>query len=187
MQLSRSRVSGKSDISRERLQRDPHRTGGFHRVASRVRARRWTPGVAVYAVILLGSAIPGSSLAATPPWISIAGHAGEYALLAVVLRRSWRAVPASGFAVIVVATVLGVVNELQQSLVPGRVPDPSDVAVDMFGALIGVALATLRDARGPTWWTATPSNSSPGCPPRSPTSTRDSSCSRSSHRSDRDR
>lgn len=103
--------------------------------------RRWLPTAAVYATILAVSSVPGSSLSSTPGWAAVVGHAAGYAALAATIHRAWGGRGAA-LAAVVLALVLGVLNELQQGFVPGRSPDVTDVAVDGLGALVGVLLRT---------------------------------------------
>lgn len=111
--------------------------------------RRWWPVAVVYAVILALSSVPGDSLAGTPGWTAVGGHATGYALLAFAAHRAAGGRSAGLFA-IALALVLGLANELQQGLVPGRSPDIADVGVDGLGALAGVLVrgALVRRRRG---------------------------------------
>lgn len=83
---------------------------------------------------------------------AIAAHLGLYAGLALLLywalsggAGSHYGVPAWVLAAVAFAlTVLyGVVDEVHQAFVPGRVASEADLALDAAGALIGVALASL--------------------------------------------
>lgn len=106
-------------------------------------AGRWVPVIGVYALILAVSAVPGDRLAGTPAVWSVVGHAVEYAVLAAAVHRAV-AGPAAGLVAIATAVALGLVNELQQVTVDGRVPDVADVGVDGLGALAGVLIRSLR-------------------------------------------
>ncbi|MBW3659159.1 MAG: VanZ family protein [Actinobacteria bacterium] len=111
---------------------------------------RWLPAVTVYAVILGLSSVPGSSLEDTPAWLSVVGHAAGYAALGAAIHHAWQG-RGGALAAVALAVVLGVVNELQQGLVPGRSPDVADVAVDALGALAGVLVRLVaRQRRGIT-------------------------------------
>lgn len=110
------------------------------------RTRHWLEVAVVYAVILGVSSVPGDELAGTPGWLAVVGHATGYALLAGTIHRAVDGRSAALVAV-VLAVVLGIVNEVQQSLVPGRSPEAVDVAVDGLGALAGVWLRNARLAR----------------------------------------
>lgn len=110
----------------------------------------WAPAAVVYAAILAASSLPGDALAGTPGWVSVAGHASEYALLAVAIHRAVRG-RSAGLVAVSSCVVLGVVNELQQGLVPGRFPDVADVGVDGLGALGAVLLLAATRRRGGPW------------------------------------
>ncbi len=64
-------------------------------------------------------------------------HAGEYAVLGFLLLRATGSVGWS----IAAGIAYAVSDELHQSLVPGRLGAPVDVAIDAVGVLIGVMLA----------------------------------------------
>ena len=109
---------------------------------SRVRALRWT-AVAVWAgVIFTLSSVSGSDISIGID-ISAFAHFGQYAilggLLVWALERSDRVLGAAAMA-----SAYGVTDELHQLLVPGRMSDPVDWAVDTAGAIAGAALAA--------WW-----------------------------------
>ena len=112
-------------------------------------ARTWGPAVAVYAVILAVSAVPGESLRGTPGWTAVAGHALGYALLAAALHRATGG-RGSALVVITLVLLLGLLNEVEQSWVSGRTPDVADVGVDLLGALGGVVASGL--GRAPRGW-----------------------------------
>lgn len=83
--------------------------------------------------------------------LSLGGHFGAYAVLAVCL---WWALGmadlASGKRALLAfagAVLYGVSDEWHQSFVPGRTPDPRDIAVDAIGALAGLFLVTLLARR----------------------------------------
>jgi VanZ family protein len=72
--------------------------------------------------------------------VSAPAHFIEYAilggLLVLAFDRSDRLLAAAAMA-----SAYGVTDELHQLLVPGRMSDPADWAVDTAGALAGAALA----------------------------------------------
>lgn len=124
--------------------------------------RRWLPAVAIYVVILALSSLPGSSLADTPGWLAVVGHATGYAALGAALHHAWDG-DAAALVAVVLAVLLGVANELQQGLVPGRSPDVADVAVDALGALGGVlARLGLRSREGRRFSPTRPGSRPPG-------------------------
>jgi VanZ family protein len=71
-------------------------------------------------------------------------HAGAYCLLAVFAARALRTAGLAGrralWITVVVASLYGASDELHQSFVPGRDPDPLDWAADTAGAVLGAAL-----------------------------------------------
>jgi VanZ family protein len=110
------------------------------------RGLRWLPAAAQAALIFVLSAQPDLHLADEAQLDFVlhkAGHLAVYAVLAalvawaldlpgVVRARLWT-------ASIVVCLVYGATDELHQSLVQGRHPSAADVAIDTFGALLGLA------------------------------------------------
>ena len=74
---------------------------------------------------------------------SILGHTVAYAVLAFLIGNAFHAAGVRhpwAFAVLVSA-LYGISDEFHQSFVPNRTPDLFDVATDIVGAAIGVALA----------------------------------------------
>lgn len=73
-------------------------------------------------------------------------HALLYAVLGALLRSAGPGIAAAT----ALGGAVGVADELYQSTVPGRSPDPLDVAADVAGALVGAALVTslARARRG---------------------------------------
>lgn len=100
---------------------------------------------------LLRSLLPGAS----PDMIDLAhflirkcGHLTEYAVLALLLRRAFRAsLPSGGtrgqaFALaLLVAAAYAATDEFHQLFVPGRTPSLGDVLIDTTGAFVALALA----------------------------------------------
>ncbi|MDO8848214.1 MAG: VanZ family protein [Coriobacteriia bacterium] len=110
----------------------------------------------VFAVAWMGvifglSSLHGSSV---PGRYSTLGHFILYAVLGTLY---FTALPAGGrWAIVAVAlaSLYGISDEIHQSFVPGRMPDPVDWLVDTAGALTAVMLAeglrrliARRDAR----------------------------------------
>ncbi len=106
---------------------------------SRVRALRWTAVAAWAGLIFALSSLSGSQVSIGID-VSALAHFTEYAilggLLLFALERSNR-----GLAAVALASAYGVTDELHQLLVPGRMSDPVDWAVDTAGAIAGAALA----------------------------------------------
>jgi VanZ family protein len=79
-------------------------------------------------------------------------HAAAYALLAVLLLWAVRArEPRSALSCAALATLYGVLDEVHQAFVPGRLPDVFDGLADAGGAFL-VAAVWLRRAAGPSAW-----------------------------------
>ena len=110
------------------------------------RAVRWLPAVAQAALIFILSAQPDLRLADRPDFDFVLhklGHLGVYAALAALI--AWAldvpgAVRSRLWTVsVVLCLVYGATDEVHQSFVQGRHPSPVDVAIDMLGALLGLA------------------------------------------------
>ncbi len=110
------------------------------------RTRSIRTAAAVLAVAWMGvifglSSLHGSSV---PGRYSTLGHFLLYAVLGTLY---FRALPAGGrrwaivAAAVALASLYGISDEIHQSIVPGRMPDPVDWLVDTAGALTAVMLA----------------------------------------------
>lgn len=98
----------------------------------------WLPVVVWAAVIFTFSSISSLStgLGTWDLVLRKAAHIAEYAILGALLARALdRPLAAVAFAVAYAAT-----DELHQHFVPGRAGTIVDVAVDTFGAVLGVLL-----------------------------------------------
>ena len=86
---------------------------------------------------------------ASPSLVSVLGHLGAYAVLALLLAwallATGRRLPGTFALAWVLAVLYGVTDEIHQSFVPNRHPDLFDVLTDATGA--AVALAAV-------WWLA---------------------------------
>ena len=78
------------------------------------------------------------------------GHMSEYALLAIFLWRALRRganlrVKMSILVVVVwfVCAILAATDEFHQSFIPSRTASPSDVMVDICGALVGLGICMM--------------------------------------------
>lgn len=103
----------------------------------------WLAVAAWAAVIFSMSALPGSSV---PGKYGTVAHYGEYAVLGVLLLTALatrRALPAAVMLAIAIASAYGVTDELHQSFVTLRMPDPLDWMVDTAGAISGVLVVAL--------------------------------------------
>lgn len=87
------------------------------------------------------------------PYLSERLHVVEYGLVALGIERAldarWGGRALARVAIAITGTaVIGWIDELLQSLVPGRVDDPADVALDAgSGALAVLTAAMIRGAR----------------------------------------
>lgn len=106
--------------------------------------RRWWPPVAWAALVLLLNSIPGSALPAGAPGTDKVGHVLLYGILGVLATRAalreargWRAIAPVLFAI----ALFSAVDELHQTLVPGRSPEIRDWIADVVGASAGAATA----------------------------------------------
>jgi hypothetical protein len=99
---------------------------------------RWLPAIAWASLIFALSGIPTltTGLGLWDFLLRKLAHAAEYAILAALLLRAVRELPAWALSVL-----YAVSDELHQHFVPGRAGRPLDVAIDATGALVGVLLA----------------------------------------------
>lgn len=105
-------------------------------------SRNWLP-VAVGAVILVASLVPGSGATIGPVGVDKLLHGAGYAVLAAATLFARGAQTARVFlAAVVAVTVFGGVVELLQGPVPGRHVSALDLVADAVGAMAG----------GAAWW-----------------------------------
>ena len=99
---------------------------------------RWLPAIAWAALIFALSGIPtlSTGLGLWDVVFRKLAHATEYAILAALLLRAVRELPAWALSV-----AYAVSDEFHQHFVPGRAGRPLDVAIDATGALAGVLIA----------------------------------------------
>ena len=102
------------------------------------RLRLWLPVVGWAALIFALSSVPdlGTGLGGWDLVLRKLAHAAEYAVLGALLLR---ATGRTGLA-FTLGTLYAVSDELHQTLVPGRMGSPIDVAVDVAGLMCGVVL-----------------------------------------------
>lgn len=110
----------------------------------------WGPAVLWAGALFVSSALPGTD---RPPLL-FAGedklaHGVLYAVLGVALARGWlrsgRTWPV--WLPPLLGILYGVTDEWHQSWVPGRDPDPLDLAADTLGVLLGYGLLLLHSGR----------------------------------------
>jgi VanZ family protein len=112
---------------------------------------RWALVVAWMAVVFFFSSLSHLGPAGrVPDWVS---HPIEYGVGAALVGRALeggrqRALTLStALAAILLTTAYGVTDEFHQSFVPGRTPDPADVAKDFGGAVLACVLYRRWTAR----------------------------------------
>ena len=103
-----------------------------------VNRRYWWVAAAVWAAgIVALSSVPGQNLPSTGfDGADKLFHFAEFAVLALLLGRAWRFLPAALFVI-----AFGVVDEFHQSLTENREPSVYDGLADALGAVAGAALA----------------------------------------------
>jgi VanZ family protein len=109
--------------------------------------RLWVPVIAWAGLIFALSSVPdlGTGLGGWDTVLRKIAHAGEYAVLgALLFRATGRAVLAATLAVL-----YAVSDEIHQTLVPGRMGSPVDVAIDAVGVACGIAIWQLVLSRRP--------------------------------------
>ena len=106
--------------------------------------RRWWPPVAWAVLVLVLNTIPGGALPTTPSGADKGAHLlldGVLGVLgaraALTAARGWRPL----LSVLLASSAFGAVDELHQSLVPGRSVDWRDWIANVVGAALGVLLA----------------------------------------------
>ena len=118
---------------------------------------RWGPAVVWMAVLFFASATPSVDIPAFGPWdfeVKKGGHMMGYAVLAILFRRAlgWDRGPIA--AAWLPAVLYALLDELHQSLVPGRHPSLIDaLGFDGVGAGLGLLMSravTGRKAMKPT-------------------------------------
>ncbi len=116
---------------------------------------RWSPAIAVMAVIFVASATPGEDLPDAGRFDLLfkkGGHFLGYALLGAAYLRAlaWRRGPTirdAGMAILM-AVLYAASDELHQRFTPGRTPAVSDVLLDGVGAAVGAAAWCRRTRPG---------------------------------------
>jgi VanZ family protein len=109
----------------------------------------WLPAAAWMAVIFAASSRPLPPQAeAVPDWFS---HGLAWGLLAFLVARALEPtrLPRQVGITLAVAIGYGVIDEIHQSFVPGRVSDPLDVLKDAIGSLLGLIVRLRTSALTP--------------------------------------
>jgi len=101
-------------------------------------ARLWLPVLAWASLIFALSSVPdlGTGLGGWDLLLRKLAHAAEYAVLGALLVRA----TARPRLATVLGTLYAASDELHQSLVPGRMGSPLDVAIDAVGVVVGAFL-----------------------------------------------
>jgi len=120
------------------------------------RAKAWGPAALWAAVVIAVSSIPRLRVPfATFSWADKLAHAGEYAVLGLLLAfgltrdpatRNWRALLRLAAVVLAVAA-FGGLDEWHQSAIPGRDMSGWDWLADVLGGALGATLGTWIRAR----------------------------------------
>jgi VanZ family protein len=105
--------------------------------------RRWAPVVAYVVLVFAVSSVP--RLRPPSPWVGAdkAAHTIEYGVLGLLLRRALDGREHAGLAAVVFAGVVGGLDEVYQTTVPGRFPSLLDWGADLAGGALGVLLQPL--------------------------------------------
>jgi VanZ family protein len=100
--------------------------------------RLWGPVAAWAAVIFAFSSVPdlGTGLGTWDLVLRKLAHAGEYALLGLLLQRATRRPSLA----LLLGVLYAISDELHQHFVEGRVGSVLDLGIDAVGLAIGVAL-----------------------------------------------
>ena len=100
----------------------------------------WLPPIAWMGLIFLLSSLPVKAIPEAPPWSYVLAHFTEFFVLAALMLRAINGGlgQRAGLLTVAVAFALtiayGMLDELHQAFVPGRVPDFFDICVDATGA-----------------------------------------------------
>jgi len=126
-------------------------TGNFKKFAL-----KWGAAILMMGLVFLFSSIPmGSTLSDAgplklngPTLIRKSGHLMEYGLLAIGLQHGMRQKGWKGIAMILgIVLMFALSDEFHQSFVPGRSARAFDVGIDMLGAMTGLWLKSIFQAK----------------------------------------
>jgi VanZ family protein len=113
----------------------------------RVAAAVWAAAIVVSGVVPMGSVVEAIG---PPDPVTTTGHFVAYAVFAFVLvvaLDGWRAAPRTLALAFVIALALGAAVEVVQGPIPYRDASFFDLAVDVAGAAVGLAVVSVV-ARG---------------------------------------
>jgi VanZ family protein len=111
---------------------------------------RWLPVVGWAALIFAFSATPNLRFASDDLLDLVVrkiGHAGIYAILALLLVRALAGADRRSVVALLICALYATSDELHQAFVAGRTPSAIDVGVDTLGAAIAIALVAVARAR----------------------------------------
>ena len=114
--------------------------------------RRWVPTALWAAVVLVATSIPGSNVPDGPAGADKLVHFALYAILGALAARArlqelrGPVVPAM-LRLLAAIALFAVIDEVHQQLVPGRSADVRDVAADLAGAAVAIALTAAALSR----------------------------------------
>jgi VanZ family protein len=106
------------------------------------RGPRWGVAVAYGLLLFVLSSIPSREMpAGMPLHADKIAHAVAYAILALLFCRALRSPTAKALVLTaVLCTAYGILNEMQQSLIPGRETSGWDALANAVGASVATAL-----------------------------------------------
>lgn len=105
---------------------------------------RWWPPVLWLAFILTMTSWPRLDLAVLADGGDKLAHLGGYAILGALSARAAYPSPSpvrTGLAILATVLVIGLLDEVHQSWIPGRATDIADWLADGVGGCIGILLA----------------------------------------------
>jgi VanZ family protein len=114
---------------------------------------RWIP-VVIWMAIIFALSAQSSFPRGPEPMLEVLlrkiAHLSEYAVLAILVARALggAAIPTLVlvFRTMAIVLVYAISDEIHQSFVPSRMPSPTDVIIDMIGALIGLGIFRAWEA-----------------------------------------
>ncbi len=111
---------------------------------------RWVLAIGYAALILTVSSIPSDEFpVGMPLHLDKVAHAVEYGILALLLCRAVRTPNQAALIIIALScTTYGILDELYQSLIPGRFPSGWDAAADTVGSALAVLLWHVKMGQG---------------------------------------
>lgn len=116
--------------------------------------RYWVPVVAYVVLIFWVSSISGVKLPGAGAGLDKLAHAVEYGILCFLLVRALREsgvtsrTALAGVVSLILGLLVGLADELYQSMIPGRESDPADYTADAVGLVAAILIyAAFRRRR----------------------------------------